>query len=461
MSTRMEKPQLVPTLMEKHVKGAVSSKQLSEIVLWAQPKLEANDMKNEPTSPNTTTPESRVSSIFSVNNDEKLDSHTEIETNLTFASHAPITLEKNKSIHNPVNHNHKRKKSNGIHSVRQTTRQIHYNNEKKPTFLKRSTSKLKLTIQNIWPNDDSNKGSKNRTNDGRHRKTLLSDEMDSIDSLFSINEQKLPELDDEIIGENLMDANMVFDDILSNIESKYISTATDTIPIILSEYIVPETNKQIDTSSIRSPISQGTLKVKEKKTKCDESLDSGLLEELKVIGQLLSKIDMNEKHLKVKRTPSSCSIATVPPPRSTKRPMVGNKTLAKEFYRSLTNRSNMRLSDPLKVKDIVDRLQNDWEIIHLNIAPSEKATYGQQDRNDNNRIQKKVSFAKEVFLNDTWSASEYERPEENSIKSRRGILLRIEEDPTFFNNIKRELNYFKTHDMEIHKESKGNTQLFY
>lgn len=133
------------------------------------------------------------------------------------------------------------------------------------------------------------------------------------------------------------------------------------------------------------------------------------------------------------------------PPRSARRPALTNKESAKSFYHPHPEADFS--------SELIKRLFRDWKTVHVDIrTPSPVESIPQQPDG------KELRFADEVYVNDTWSPSVYERSDKRFIKNRRRMMQL--ENLGFIHAIKIELNEFKRNDMVVHQESVRFTHFF-
>ncbi|QLQ82064.1 hypothetical protein HG537_0G03190 [Torulaspora globosa] len=132
------------------------------------------------------------------------------------------------------------------------------------------------------------------------------------------------------------------------------------------------------------------------------------------------------------------------PPRSARRPTLPDKELAKSFYHPVYGETDFG-------HYLIKRLYQDWKVVHLDEAlhkDDTKAAFAE----------KRLRFADEIYVNDTWSQYDYQRSDKRFIKNRRRMMQL--EKGAFIQAIKLELNEFKRNEMVVHQESVRFTHLF-
>ncbi|QLL34943.1 hypothetical protein HG536_0H03180 [Torulaspora globosa] len=132
------------------------------------------------------------------------------------------------------------------------------------------------------------------------------------------------------------------------------------------------------------------------------------------------------------------------PPRSARRPKLPDKELARSFYHPVYGEAD-------SAHYLIKRLYQDWKVVHLDETLHKgdgKAVLGE----------KRLRFADEIYVNDTWSQYDYQRSDKRFIKNRRRMMQL--EKGGFIQAIKVELNEFKRNEMVVHQESVRFTHLF-
>ena len=99
---------------------------------------------------------------------------------------------------------------------------------------------------------------------------------------------------------------------------------------------------------------------------------------------------------------------------------------------------------------LIDRLQNQWEIIHQDIPISQIV---QDSIIDSYMPKSKVSFGNEIFVNETYSAEEYDRADPEEIIPVKDRKLVFDNEFGFIDEVKYEVNQYKRNEMMIHMDS--------
>lgn len=138
--------------------------------------------------------------------------------------------------------------------------------------------------------------------------------------------------------------------------------------------------------------------------------------------------------------------ASVPPPRSQKRPRLSNKESVVGFYRHQASQNHLAL-DP--DERLAHSLQRDWESVYYDavVATSTDVTAG-----------KKLRFSTAVYVKDTYAAAEYERSDKKFIRTRRRMMQT--KNMAYIEAVKSQLNQFKKGEMKVHGASIHNTHYF-
>lgn len=304
---------------------------------------------------------------------------------------------------------------------------------------KKSSSRLNLgsVLKKLW----SSSGKSNTKPNKKYPKKKLDpsndiaehfDELPDIENDIDLMDATLNsiEIDDD---ETLMDANSIFDDLLSKENNKNDSRQKQ----LEIRQKLHETAPNGHTDTSRRNMKENGIN--------DALFDKTIIEDFSKLGEYI--IDTRNQ----------------PPPRSTKRPSLDNNESARHFY-SLPTDSRQHLfgtvSLPMNVgNDIVDRLRNDWEYIRFedfeNSSP--KCSSSNVEAVSKPTKKKGVRFAEEVCLASTWSSNVYERANPEFIMNRHRLLWMMKVNPSMnkaMNEVKLELNYFKRNEMVVHKNSK-------
>ncbi|CAI4056599.1 hypothetical protein SUVZ_02G2150 [Saccharomyces uvarum] len=258
------------------------------------------------------------------------------------------------------------------------------------------------------------------------------DELPDIENDIDLMDATLNsiEIDDD---ETLMDANSIFDDLLSKENNKYDSRQKQ----LEIRQKLHETAPNDHTDTFRRNMKENSIN--------DALFDKTIIEDFSKLGEYI--IDTRNQ----------------PPPRSTKRPSLDNNESARHFY-SLPTDSRQPLFGTIHLpmnfrNDIVDRLRNDWEYIRFEDCENSSPKCSSNNVGAVSKPTKKkgVRFAEEVCLASTWSSNIYERANPEFIMNRHRLLWMTKVNPSMnkaMNEVKLELNYFKRNEMVVHKNSK-------
>ncbi|CCE62022.1 hypothetical protein TPHA_0B03520 [Tetrapisispora phaffii CBS 4417] len=161
------------------------------------------------------------------------------------------------------------------------------------------------------------------------------------------------------------------------------------------------------------------------------------------------------------------SVTDILPPRSVKRPYIHNKKSLKQFYDRAPGSED-------GTERILNRLTQEWHSIHfddldttllnstsvstIDSVASSTTTVETDDSKINSSMKKAFRFADYVHVSDTWSAMEYNRSD-LSFRNNQRLFLNQNRN-NLLDNIKNELNSFKSIEMEVHEQSRQNTQYF-
>ncbi|EJS44286.1 afr1p [Saccharomyces arboricola H-6] len=303
---------------------------------------------------------------------------------------------------------------------------------------KKSSSRLNLgsVLKKFWSKSENSntkcskkykKRIKNTTDDTATHSEEISHIEDSDIDYMDINLDSI-EIDDD---ETLMDANSIFDDLLSKENNKYDSRR---------KQLEIRQKLQETTANDNSENSCGDMK----EDSADVMIDETLIEDFSKLGEFI--IDTRNQ----------------PPPRSSKRPSLDNNLSARHFYSVPTNLRQSLLgpiSLPMNVGgEIVNRLRNDWEYIRFEDWGCSSSNSSLSNTGAVSKPTKKgVRFAQEVCLASTWSSNTYERANPEFIMNRHRLLWMMKINPsmnTAMNEVKFELNSYKRNEMVVHENSK-------
>lgn len=304
---------------------------------------------------------------------------------------------------------------------------------KKPSL----RSNLGFVLKRLW----SSSGNSDRKHSKKYMKKEqitpvdeISNDFDEISDLekdVDLKDANLNgiEIDDD---ETLMDANSIFDDLLSREDNKHDCRRKQLEIRQKLHETIPNDDGETSCRNI------------EEASVNDVLIDETLIEDFSKLGEYI--IDTRNR----------------PPPRSLKRPSLDNNECARSFYGIPTD-LRQSLSGPISLpihvgSDIVDRLRNDWEYIRFE-------NYGTSSTNSSlskvgaalKPTKKGVRFAQEVCLASTWSSNAYERANPEFIMNRHRLLWMMKVNPSMnsaMNEVKLELNSFKENEMVVHEHSK-------
>ncbi|QID83428.1 cytoskeletal protein [Saccharomyces pastorianus] len=304
---------------------------------------------------------------------------------------------------------------------------------------KKSSSRLNLgsVLKKLW----SSSGKSNTKPNKKYPKKKLDPDDDIADHFVELpdmeNDIELMnatlnsiEIDDD---ETLMDANSIFDDLLSKENSKCDSRQKQL-----------EIRQKLHETAPNDHTDTFHRNLKEKSIN-DALFDKTIIEDFSKLGEYI--IDTRNQ----------------PPPRSTKRPSLDNNESARHFYSMPTDSRQPlfgTISSPMDIgNDIIDRLRNDWEYIRFDDCGNSppKSSSSNVEAVSKPSKKKGVRFAEEVCLASTWSPNVYERANPEFIMNRHRLLWMMKVNPSMnkaMNEVKLELNYFKRNEMVVHKNSK-------
>lgn len=132
-----------------------------------------------------------------------------------------------------------------------------------------------------------------------------------------------------------------------------------------------------------------------------------------------------------------------PPPRSSQRPVL---------VKDANGTFNMgQISESPFMEDrILEHLHQNWKAVHINsILPPSSQSYATSSE------AKKCRFNDEIYVNDTFSSTEYVRSDKVFLENRKQLLK-----SQYIQGIKHELNNFKRNEMTVHPKSSKNTHFF-
>ncbi|SMN21137.1 similar to Saccharomyces cerevisiae YER158C Protein of unknown function, has similarity to Afr1p [Maudiozyma saulgeensis] len=294
---------------------------------------------------------------------------------------------------------------------------------------KRSSSGLKLSTffrrifgGNSSLNESHKKRKLNKPNENVVSSKLEKNEAEKEKPMQLVEDITLSlDLENEI-DNNLMDTDLIFDSILLKMNNGK-TTTLNAKPKKIENFTPIVSQKEIPSvdNSCQDP----------------NFVDHNLINDFAKLGNFINlsiSDDINQ-----------------PPPRSSKRPTLDSKRTASEFYNSQQN--------------IIRRLQNEFGIVLMDETPSkETSSSGKRTIlkipshvNNKGTNKKSVQFTDKVYLTNTYSLTEYERKDRGF---KRRMTLLMQGDRTFFDSVKKELNYYKSHEMAVHQDMKQYTQFF-
>ncbi|AET41061.1 uncharacterized protein Ecym_7215 [Eremothecium cymbalariae DBVPG len=176
-----------------------------------------------------------------------------------------------------------------------------------------------------------------------------------------------------------------------------------------------------------------------------------------------------------------------PPPRSNRRPIFNEPSISQFFYNSAVSgnliidcTTSLKLSKNHHKDRLLTTLQMKWKAVHIDKQmPKTKSLNGRimsclkssgsdsavncptgnASPSNSQKSVKRLEFAEEIYVNDTYSHWEYRRSDKRFLKERKQLMTSMQGLP-FVQSVKWELNEFKRNEMLVHPESKQNTQFF-
>lgn len=228
--------------------------------------------------------------------------------------------------------------------------------------------------------------------------------------------------EDEDDGDDtLMDTDLVFDSLLLKADSNRVSCLQKQIELNQKLQKIPSLDSRIP-SDLQSP---------PEASKEESNIDYELISEFSRLGKFIEKAEEIRES-----KPSNL------PTRSPKRPAISSKDSARSFY-------HPRRRGTGSSHDLIARLYQDWKIVHLDASVQTQKHFLKD---------KELRFGQDIYVNDTWSATDYERSDKRFIRNRRRLMQL--KDKGFIEAVKIELNEFKKNEMKVHMESTQFTHFF-
>lgn len=252
--------------------------------------------------------------------------------------------------------------------------------------------------------------------DGKAQTTVSSPE--NVDVHLPTDDDQIDEDCDDI----LMDTDLVFDSLLLKADMGRPSYQQKQIEL-------RQKLKNPPHSRPSSAIDAVNARHEETSKEVESNIDYELISEFSRLGTFIERSSKAHTNL---------------PPRSARRPTLPDKELARSFYHPVYGEADF---DHYLIK----RLYQDWKVVHLDETLHKDDTKGTIE-------EKRLRFADEIYVNDTWSQYDYQRSDKGFIKNRRRMMQL--EKGGFIQAIKIELNEFKRNEMVVHQESVRFTHLF-
>ncbi|AMD22239.1 HGL101Cp [Eremothecium sinecaudum] len=244
----------------------------------------------------------------------------------------------------------------------------------------------------------------------------------------------------------LFDIDLVFDSLL-------LKNGGEETPVT--------TNNKILTGTVSNEADKETVKEEqneERRNSITYEIDYDLIHDFSKLGHYINTgVGGNNMDDQVS--------SLTPPPRSNRRP-IGKGA---QLFRGSEERITLD-KDHTQEDRILNNLQVNWKTVHINVtmprqncsstssisisSPTDSATSEKSDKSH-----KRLEFADDIYVNDTYSHLEYRRSDKNFLKERRQLMMSIK-GLSFVHSVKAELNEYKKYEMQVHPESKQNTQLF-
>lgn len=248
--------------------------------------------------------------------------------------------------------------------------------------------------------------------------------MDPIVNLSAEDEENDDDCDDI-----LMDTDLVFDSLLLKAD---LSRPSHQQKQIEQRQKLKDLPRSLSSESVK----EASLQSGGEHKAADSNIDYELISEFSRLGTFIqeSSRSVRKEHANL-------------PPRSTRRPALPDKELAKSFYHPIYGMAD-------NGHFLIRRLYQDWKVVHLDETFPVSSTKEAKDVSQNKRLR----FAQEIYVNDTWSPLDYQRSDKRFIKNRRRMMQL--ENEGFIRAIKVELNEYKKTEMVVHQDSVRFTHLF-
>ncbi|GMM55552.1 Afr1 protein [Maudiozyma humilis] len=222
-------------------------------------------------------------------------------------------------------------------------------------------------------------------------------------------------------SENLMDTDLVFDSLLLKMNSPKEGKRRAIV------------NNCVDEPSNTAEKLNFTV---EEKSADPNTVDYDLVNDFAKLGNFIN-LSISDDSMAV-------------PPRSSKRPTLVNKRHASDFYNNQPT--------------IVSRLEQQFEKVLVDEVPPKQTIMTTTKsilvgpRVDSTKSEtKNVTFNCDVYMTSTYSPTEYSRKDK---RFRKRMMTLMQGDLKFFEEVKRELNYYKMNEMPVHDSMRQYTQFF-
>ena len=231
-------------------------------------------------------------------------------------------------------------------------------------------------------------------------------------------------IDFDILQEDLVDIDMLFDDLVSKID-RTTNLSQEWKPNLnwdnlFDPFDLEHSNNTLTTiTSIDSYMSHLSGNNTTISFDNDFELDLKLISDFSVLSKLIT-------------------IISPPPPRSKERPIIPNIDNAKDFYYG-----------KMEFRNFIDKLKLDFaNVIILDDSSKSCSNNGSLDNVSKCLNKKKVSFSTDITLGKTYTDNEYDRSDSNV-----AYTLQALTNPEYVQSIKSEINEFKQKEMIVHKDS--------
>lgn len=224
------------------------------------------------------------------------------------------------------------------------------------------------------------------------------------------------------VPENLMDTDLVFDSLLLKMNSPKDSKRKAVIRDQIDE--TPESAEKLNF-------------VADDASNEPNYVDHDLVNDFAKLGNFINL--------------SISDDSVVVPPRSSKRPTLVNKRHVSDFYNTQAT--------------TVSRLEQHFGNVLVDAVPPKSATstivksilVASLIEKESKTSVKTVKFNTDVYMTSTYSPLEYSRKDK---RFRKRMMTLMQGDLKFFEEVKKELNYYKRNEMQVHDQMRQYTQYF-